>query len=560
MGAKAKALQIAVLAGTIAFTCQQGWAQSNSSTYSLSANSLWPKWGPFLDVGGQVGTKRNLGEVTLFVPTWQSESSMLFGDFRFKADDQNSHEGNFGVGFRHMLAEGWNAGLYGFFDHRRSPNSNFFNQLTFGAELLGTNFDVRANSYWPVGNTVQAVGSPTTTTATAQVSGSALQVNIPAVMQAYEYALRGFDAEAGVRIPITPAESPYNLRFYAGGFYFDSPSGVAQVVAGPRLRLEFTDYWVKDLWGGTRFTVSGEWQTDQVRGSQFFAGLRLRVPLQAEARRSSFTMQERRMTDTIIRDVDIVANTQTIEIAPATTETSTQTASGQTITGISSATTSGAGLATAVTNAGSNAFIVMQGTFNTGTTQIAMVGGQTIMGSGSLNLRTNTGRTVTATMPGATISGTRAGSAIVQPTDNTTFTGMTIIGSTSTTSGLVGLAPNNTASNITISNNTITLTNSGASNATNGISLATTTNVTVSGNTVTVTGPQTVQAIVISGGSATVTGNSFSASGGTTNRAVSLTSTTVQSGSTGNVKAAGICNNGGGNTGFVSFTDGTTCP
>jgi hypothetical protein len=107
------------------------------------------------------------------------------------------------------------------------------------------------------------------------------------------------------------------LRFYAGGFHFDDPTGVAQAVTGPRLRLESTHYQVPGLWNVTRFTVSGEWQTDDVRGNQFFAGLRLRVALQAEPRRSNFTLQERRMTDTITRDVDIVANTQTVQIAPA---------------------------------------------------------------------------------------------------------------------------------------------------------------------------------------------------------------------------------------------------
>src|SRR6185503_4579855 len=131
-------------------------------------------------------------------------------------------------------------------------------------------------------NTVQQVGPATTGPSTASVSGAALQVFTPATMASKEFALRGFDGEAGVRVPITPANSPYNLRFYAGAFRFDDPAGLASVVAGPRLRLEFTDYAIPELGDGTRFTVGGEWQTDDVRGSQFFAGLRLRIPLQAE--------------------------------------------------------------------------------------------------------------------------------------------------------------------------------------------------------------------------------------------------------------------------------------
>ena len=180
----------AALVGVVALASVQAQAQQPAP---VSGASLWPKWGPFIDLEGKVGTKRNLGEADLFVPLWQNEHSMLFGDARFKADDQNSHEGNFGLGYRQMLNGGWNAGLYGFYDHRRSPNANLFDQLTFGAELLGTNFDFRANSYWPIGNTEQIVGGPITPPSTASVSGTSVTVSTAATMQLYEFALRGFE-------------------------------------------------------------------------------------------------------------------------------------------------------------------------------------------------------------------------------------------------------------------------------------------------------------------------------------------------------------------------------
>ena len=530
------------------------------STAAL-AEEPGPKWGAFLDIEGKVGTKRKLGEVTLFAPLWQDEATMLFGDLRFKIDDQNSHEGNFGLGLRRMMADGWIAGLYGFFDRRHSPNDNMFNQLTFGAEVLGTNFDFRANTYWPVGSTVQAVGQPTQGASTAAVSGGTLQVTTPAMLQRFEYALRGFDAEAGVRVPILPAEGPYQLRFYAGGFRCDEPTGVASVVAGPRLRLEFTVYDVPGLWNGTRFTVGAEWQTDDVRGSQFFAGLRLRVPLQAEPNRATRTLQERRMTDPIVRDVDIVANTQTVQLAPSITEQAF-TATGGTITGISSATTTGAALPGAVAAAGSNSFVVLQGTFGTGSTSVVMQGGQTLMGGGSVTLSTASGRIVTATLPGATISGTGTGGiGVVQVTDSTTLSGLTIVAASSSGSGVRGVGMNDTATNATITNNTITVTQTGA-NAAVGLSFGADNSATVSGNTITVTVPtgQTATALGSSGaGSFTIAGNTLSASGGTTNRAVRTSGNTFTN-STGNVRAAGVCSNGGGNTGSIGFTDGTTCP
>jgi hypothetical protein len=485
---------------------------------------------------------------------------MLFGDFRFKADDQNSHEGNFGMGFRQMLADGWNAGLYGFFDRRRSPNANLFNQLTFGAELLGTNFDVRANSYWPVGNTVQTVGGPVTNVATASVSGTTLVVNIPATMQTYEYALRGFDAEAGVRIPITPAASPYNLRFYAGGYYFGDPTGVAQTIAGPRLRLEFTDYWVKDLWGGTRFTVSGEWQTDQVRGSQFFAGLRLRVPLQAEARRASFTMQERRMTDSIIRDVDIVANTQSVQIAPAVTENAVST-NGTAITVInSSSTPGGSGLSTAVTNAGANSFVVLSGTFNT-TSQVGLQVGQTVMGSGQLNVRTASGRTVTANLNNSSTIASSGATSSVAMNDNSTLTGMTVSATPSGGVGSVAVTVDGVSS-ATISNNVISSTNTAALNTIGVRVINSSSNIVVRNNNISTSTLGNSVALRVTDSSAQVSGNTLSASGGSTNSHTELnTAPTILSGSTGNVIVSGSCLVQGGTPfGSISYTNGTTCP
>lgn len=521
------------------------------------------KWGPFLDVEGMVGTKRSIGELDLFVPLGQDERTLLFSDVRFKADDQNSLEGNLGLGARHMLPGGWNVGGYGYFDRRRTPNYNYFNQLTFGAELLGTNFDFRANSYWPIGQTwvsTTTSGGP----ATAVVSGSALSVTIPGSTTSTEYALTGFDAEAGVRVPIFDMAGPYDLRFYAGGYRFSD--GVTPVIAGPRLRLEFTNYRIPELWGGTRLMSGIEWQYDDVRGSQGFASLRLRVPLQGSSGRPTLNYQERRMTDPIVRDVDIVSQMQTI-VAPTVTEMATTTASGQAITGISSATTTGAALPGAVTAAGANSVVVLQGTFNTGTNNVQTQQGQTLMGAGQLAVRTASGRTVTASMPGATIAATNAtgnGGAVTLQAGSSLI-GMTVSNAFSGGAGGSAVRMADGAGNLTISNNTLIVTQSGA-NAALGLSGGTgQSNTLISGNTITVTGSgaaTTMTALFLNGAggsSFTVTGNTLNASGGTTNNMVNLNSATISAGSTGNVRGSGACT-GIATSGSILFSNGTTCP
>jgi hypothetical protein len=459
---------------------QQATAPADPPTFTL-----WPKWGPYLDVGGLIGTQRNIGGADLFIPVWQNESAMLFGDFRVRADDQTAVEGNFGAGFRHMLGGGWTPGIYGYYDHRKASTGTLFDQLTFGAELLGTNFDFRANYYAPVGQTQQLQATISMGPPTAQVVGSSLLVTEPGTLATYAYALRGFDAEAGVRIPITSAESPYVTRFYAGAYRFDEPTGVVPVVAGPRLRLEFTDYDFH-MWAGSRFTAEVEWQTDQVRGSQFFGGLRLRIPLQAAPSRA-LAMQERRMTDPIVRDVDIVAQSATIQQTPTIVEPATSTASGLAITGISSASTSGAALPGAVAAAGANSFVALQGNFTTnpnGTGVVTLNPGQTLMGGGAVALRTASGRTVTAMLPGASITGNvSAANHTVVMANNSTLTGLTINNTSAGANAQAVLASGVTG--VTISNNVINVTDVGGFGTAHGIDVVTGANAMVTGNTVT---------------------------------------------------------------------------
>lgn len=164
-------------------------AAAGVMTASISA---WaepaPKWGAHLELEGKAGTKRNLGEADLFLPLAQNDDTLLFADIRTRLDDQSSREGNFGVGVRHMLEDGWNIGGYGYFDRRRSEYHNYFSQATIGAELLGRDWDLRANGYIPMGRG----RSPVDSLNSAEISGSSVVFH-----GGEEHALGGFDAEVG---------------------------------------------------------------------------------------------------------------------------------------------------------------------------------------------------------------------------------------------------------------------------------------------------------------------------------------------------------------------------
>jgi hypothetical protein len=514
------------------------------SSAAGSALAQDAKWGPHIDLEAKPGTKRSLGEGDAFIPLAQDGTTLLFANLRHRFDDSDGNEGNYGLGVRHMLESGWNLGAYGYFDRRRTEYDNHFNQVTFGVEVLSMDWDARANYYAPVGRRTHLVDA----LSTAEVSGTTVVFR-----GGEERSMGGFDAELGWRVPIFDADAGRALRVYGGGYHF-SESGVEDIT-GPRLRAEMVFDSLPNSWEGSRFSLGAEWQHDDPRGGQGFLTARLRIPLQVYGRPASqLTPMERRMADPIVRDIDVVSQAGRFS-AP---ETATATADGKTFTVINGAGFSGSSLTANLTTAGVNSTVILSGAFNT-TAQTQMQGGQTLM-AGPIAVRSASGRTATL-VTSATISGTNIGtSSVLQPTDNTTVQGLTIrVNNTGTAA--VGIQANNTSSNIRILNNTVVVS-SGASTA-NAIALNQNTNVTVSGNTATATAVagQMAQALVVVGGSsATVTGNTFSASGGTTNRAASVTSSTINAGSTGNVIEAGVCNNGGGNTGSLGFTNGTTCP
>ena len=558
-----------------------------------AAQSTPSRWGAHLDFEAKPGTKRSLGEADLFVPLWQDGRNLVFGNLRGRFDDGDGREGNLGLGLRRMVESGWNLGGYAYFDRRKSENSFYYSQATFGGEALGRDWDVRANAYLPQGERVHDLG----TASTASVSAATVVVSS---VTTQERALKGFDVEAGWRVPLFAVDEPRQLRLYAGGYRFKDD--VADV-SGPRVRVELTMAQTPWLWQGAQLVASVEAQDDDVRGSQTFLSLRLRVPLGGKESPRALNWQERRMMAPVVRDVDIVA--PVVARAPVL-ETATAIANGGSLVILDSGTTTGAALPGAVAAAGAGSTVVLTGTYNTtATTQLQ--NGQTLMGAGALQVRTPSGHVATLTTPGATInanipSGQFDKAFTVEMATNSTLRGITVThfntsGHGATAVRAVGV------SNVQIVGNTLSASSSGATAllapiAAEGIFIgAGSTNIVVSNNVISVTGT-TVQnlaginaspsgfgtvnllnnTITVSGSGitnagistaggvpggtiATIAGNTVSATGGTTNnRAFSVVTTAVTAGSNGNVRVAGACEFFGGTSGSIGFADGTSCP
>lgn len=466
------------------------------------------KWGGWIDAGGKIGTKRDIGEVDLFLPVAQDDHRLLFLDLRGSLDDQSQREGNFGLGYRQMLDNGWNLGGYGFFDRRRSETGHFFSQATVGAEALGEDFDLRLNGYVPLGRREYEVPGSTRIDLTS---------NSIRMSNSHERAYHGGDAELGWRVPVFAAQSDAELRVYGGGYWFDAPD--SDEVAGPRLRMELRLYDLAEDLPGSRLTLSGEVQRDQARGTQEFLGFKLRLPLQPENQGRRLSAQERRMMDPVVRDVDIV--TQQEEVSEPVSM------NGQTLDRVTQL--SGSDVQAQLDAASPGSLLLLSGTA-TVTSAVTLPAGQTLRGGGGVLVLTgaSSGRTVTYRIPGASgvIKGAVAGDAVLKMSANSSLSGI-IVENTSTNSGAWAVSVNgasgvslrdvslvSAANGLKVSNgNSFTLTGSRITAAQgNALEIGNSTGIAISDSTLTQNGASAL-GIRLRAASGSIRGNTVTTNG-----------------------------------------------
>jgi hypothetical protein len=349
------------------------------------------KWAPWIDAEADPGAHRSLGQFDLFAPIVQDDTSLIFVNPRMRFDDQGSREYNWGAGYRTLWDKEWVLGGYVYADRTRSSLNNYFSQVTAGLEAMSENWKYRVNDYQPFGTREYSGQNPAVIAAngTLEISSDT------------ERSLPGDDVEVGYRVPLYDASSLKQLWVYAGGYRFDAPD--VRTIEGPRLRFEYEvgDVTVADR--NLRLRLSGEVEHDAVRNTQYFAGIRIGIPLEdsgSSENTSKLTPLERHMVDPVQRDVDIVTGSK------ATNEAAINTYNNETVSGVSTINANTSNIASAVTAAGVNSVVVVDGSNGTiiipTSTNITMNNGQTLLGGGSsLLLRgANSGLQLTYTAPG----------------------------------------------------------------------------------------------------------------------------------------------------------------
>ncbi len=301
------------------------------------------KWPMLLQLEGKKGNFRNLTRLSWMAPIWQDNDNMFFADIRFMMDNQKNREGNFGVGYRHImrdwdtLSDGVILGAYAFYDRKRSTFKNYFNQLVVGAEALGEYFQVRGNYYRPSNKTYQLSRDVTISDArsgwdivddrVAVTYGTTVNIQTDT-----ERSLVGYDFEARGKFPVAD-----DINVWVGaGYYRFHRDSIKQ--RGP---TAMADLELIDGLGipGSRASLGFEYRNVRDGKSNKYGVLKLTTPLMALAGdRKDLKLSgiDYEMTRFIERDVDIPSGSaSSTESTDATGQAIIEDLGGATITATS---------------------------------------------------------------------------------------------------------------------------------------------------------------------------------------------------------------------------------
>lgn len=175
--------------------------------------------GSFFQIGGitgpAVGRKNSIFPIE-WMPYSLVENNLFFADIRGFRGSNDTWGGNFGGGYRRYLPRiDRILGVNAYFDYDTSSGATF-RQVGFGAEWLGSDYDVRANAYLPTGDSAAQLGL-VNLDGTQKFIGHYLFVD---QQRTIANALHGFDAEIGIPLPGRLARR-HDVRVFGGGYWYE---------------------------------------------------------------------------------------------------------------------------------------------------------------------------------------------------------------------------------------------------------------------------------------------------------------------------------------------------
>lgn len=176
--------------------------------------------------GQAVGIPNGYSRIGIRHAIFEEGPSQVFGEAHALITDTNRFGFNGGLGYRMMMDDAlW--GINGWYDTIESPQAYNYQQAGVGIEYLSDSLDLRANGYIPIGNRENflRVTDPGTTPIFVGHDFATLGTAL------FQQSLAGFDAEAGVPLPVV-----HWLRAYAGFYHLsfedDETWGVRSRIEG----------------------------------------------------------------------------------------------------------------------------------------------------------------------------------------------------------------------------------------------------------------------------------------------------------------------------------------
>ncbi|HEY2033629.1 MAG TPA: inverse autotransporter beta domain-containing protein [Rhizomicrobium sp.] len=269
-----------------------------------------PKWLPYVDIGGGVGSGFTIGRVNAFVPFWQDIDSLAF--VRFGANTRTHYSNNFniGAGYRTKIDGEWILGAFAGFDSSQTDYNHTFNQFSLGLEAMSADWDLRANAYF-----AKKTNRTLDNKFELYIHDTAI-----AILQAQEAGMSGFDGEVGYRVFNTDST---DVRVFAGAYTFHHPdvnsAGIGtnfslpyRDVTGPKVRAEVNVFDLDMLGSQSRFSVEGQVSHDNVNHTSEYIGATLRIALNDPSGSGAQALDDldRRMADPVRRQDNVLTQWQ----------------------------------------------------------------------------------------------------------------------------------------------------------------------------------------------------------------------------------------------------------
>jgi len=263
-------------------------------------NPSLQEWPAKISPGLRGGNGRTLYYVDGLIPFFREKNSLFFVNPRAVFGSNDTEEVNIGMGYRHLLyKDKMFLGINGYFDTQRSENNYRHNQLGLGLEAIITEwFDLRSNFYFPVsGKRMLSEGTGYRFAQRSFLSYTGTN---------FEEPLRGLDYEGGVLIP--GISDIMETRAYLGGYYYDSEIG--DDIDGIKGRIEIRPF--------PLLAINVEIRDDNAFETDVLVGGYISIPLSFKGWKDYWKKRGKRkprerMTDMVMRDIDVVSNKSTRE-------------------------------------------------------------------------------------------------------------------------------------------------------------------------------------------------------------------------------------------------------